>query len=84
MADRETLESWTWFRDAGGSCGARTNRFSRGWRSRNFGGGADGGDRVRRDQGRDRFAANGIAGLDDEARSGRPKTVDDARLSPRR
>ena len=27
---------------------------------------------------RDRFATNGIAGLDDEARSGRPKTVDDA------
>jgi len=29
---------------------------------------------------RDRFAANGIAGLDDEARSGRPKTVDDAAI----
>ena len=29
---------------------------------------------------RHRFAANGIAGLDDEARSGRPKTVDDAAI----
>ncbi len=29
---------------------------------------------------RDRFAANGIAGLDDEERSGRPKTVDDAAI----
>jgi len=29
---------------------------------------------------RDRFAANGIAGLDDEARPGRPKTVDDAAI----
>src|SRR4051794_24024215 len=27
---------------------------------------------------RDRFAARGIAGLDDEARSGRPKSIDDA------
>jgi transposase len=27
---------------------------------------------------RDRFAANGITGLDDDARSGRPKTIDDA------
>jgi hypothetical protein len=27
---------------------------------------------------RDRFAAKGIAGLDDEQRSGRPKVVDDA------
>jgi transposase len=29
---------------------------------------------------RDRFAAHGIAGLDDEPRSGRPKTVDDAAI----
>jgi transposase len=29
---------------------------------------------------RDRFAANGIAGLDDEARPGRPKTVADATI----
>lgn len=29
---------------------------------------------------RDRFAANGIGGLDDEERSGRPKTVDDAAI----
>jgi len=29
---------------------------------------------------RDRFATNGIAGLDDEARSGRPKTIDDAAI----
>ncbi|MGB3287157.1 IS630 family transposase [Mycolicibacter algericus] len=29
---------------------------------------------------RDRFAANGISGLDDEERSGRPKTVDDAAI----
>ena len=29
---------------------------------------------------RDRFAAQGIDGLDDEARSGRPKTVDDAAI----
>ena len=29
---------------------------------------------------RDRFAAHGIEGLDDEARSGRPKTVDDAAI----
>jgi transposase len=29
---------------------------------------------------RDRFAAQGLAGLDDEPRSGRPKTVDDAAI----
>jgi len=29
---------------------------------------------------RDRFAAHGIAGLDDQPRSGRPKTVDDAAI----
>ena len=29
---------------------------------------------------RDRFAARGIEGLDDEARSGRPKTIDDAAI----
>ena len=29
---------------------------------------------------RDRFAAHGIAGLEDEPRSGRPKTVDDAAI----
>jgi transposase len=29
---------------------------------------------------RDRFAAQGLEGLDDEARSGRPKTVDDAAI----
>jgi transposase len=29
---------------------------------------------------RDRFAAHGIAGLDDDPRSGRPKTVDDAAI----
>lgn len=29
---------------------------------------------------RDRFAARGLAGLDDEPRSGRPKTVDDAAI----
>jgi transposase-like protein len=29
---------------------------------------------------RDRYAAHGLAGLDDEARSGRPKTVDDAAI----
>lgn len=29
---------------------------------------------------RDRFAANGIAGLDDDPRSGRPKTIDDAAI----
>jgi transposase len=29
---------------------------------------------------RDRFAANGISGLDDDPRSGRPKTVDDAAI----
>ena len=29
---------------------------------------------------RDRFAESGIAGLDDEPRSGRPKTVDDAAI----
>ncbi len=29
---------------------------------------------------RDRFAAHGLAGLDDEPRSGRPKTVDDAAI----
>jgi len=29
---------------------------------------------------RDRFAARGLAGLDDEPRSGRPKTVDDAQI----
>ena len=29
---------------------------------------------------RDRFVANGITGLDDEPRSGRPKTVDDAAI----
>lgn len=29
---------------------------------------------------RDRFTAHGIAGLDDEPRSGRPKTVDDAEI----
>jgi len=29
---------------------------------------------------RDRFVANGIAGLDDEARSGRPKTIDDVAI----
>ena len=29
---------------------------------------------------RDRFAADGIAGLDDEPRSGRPKTIDDAAI----
>src|SRR3954468_2810530 len=29
---------------------------------------------------RDRFLANGLAGLDDQARSGRPKTIDDAQI----
>ena len=29
---------------------------------------------------RDRFAAHGLAGLDDEPRSGRPKTIDDAAI----
>jgi hypothetical protein len=29
---------------------------------------------------RDRFAARGLSGLEDEARSGRPKTVDDAAI----
>src|SRR4051794_2174761 len=29
---------------------------------------------------RDRFALHGLAGLDDEPRSGRPKTVDDAAI----
>ena len=29
---------------------------------------------------RDRFAARGLAGLDDEPRSGRPKTIDDAAI----
>ena len=29
---------------------------------------------------RDRFARHGIAGLDDEPRSGRPKTIDDAAI----
>jgi len=29
---------------------------------------------------RDRFAAMGLSGLDDEARSGRPKTIDDAAI----
>src|SRR3954470_9996702 len=29
---------------------------------------------------RDRFAASGLAGLDDEPRSGRPKTIDDAAI----
>jgi len=29
---------------------------------------------------RDRFAARGLAGLDDEPRSGRPKTIDDAQI----
>lgn len=32
---------------------------------------------------RDRFAAHGIAGLDDEPRSGRPKTIDDAAIIAR-
>src|SRR3954469_1944630 len=29
---------------------------------------------------RDRFLADGLAGLDDQARSGRPKTIDDAAI----
>src|SRR4051795_10137395 len=29
---------------------------------------------------RDRFAVSGLAGLDDEPRSGRPKTIDDAQI----
>ena len=29
---------------------------------------------------RDRFLAHGLAGLDDQARSGRPKTIDDAQI----
>jgi transposase len=29
---------------------------------------------------RDRFAAHGLAGLDDEPRSGRPKTIDNAAI----
>jgi transposase len=29
---------------------------------------------------RDRFAAHGIVGLDDEQRSGRPKVVDDSAI----
>src|SRR3954452_15196119 len=29
---------------------------------------------------RDRFAAHGLAGLDDQPRSGRPKTIDDAQI----
>src|SRR3954470_15741210 len=29
---------------------------------------------------RERFAAHGVAGLDDQPRSGRPKTIDDAQI----
>src|SRR4051812_50141815 len=31
---------------------------------------------------RDRFLAHGLAGLDDQARRGRPKTIDDAQIIP--
>ena len=81
-ADRETLESWT-----------RSSTMSAGHVERARivlavagGAGTSGAARmlgVSRPtviKWRDRFAAKGIAGLDDEARSGRPKTVDDAAI----
>jgi transposase len=81
-ADRETLESWT-----------RSSTMSAGRveRARIVLAVADGAgtSHAARTLGvsrptvikwRNRFAANGIAGLDDEVRSGRPKTVDDAAI----
>jgi transposase len=81
-ADRETLESWTRsstmpaghverakivlaVADGAGTSGAAR---------------AVGVSRPTVIKWRDRFAANGIAGLDDEARPGRPKIVDDAAI----
>ena len=81
-ADRETLESWT--RSSTMSAG-RVER-ARIVLAVADGAGTSGAARmlgVTRPtviKWRDRFAANGIAGLDDEARSGRPKTVDDAAI----
>jgi len=81
-ADRETLESWT--RSSTMSAG-RVER-ARIVLAVADGAGTSGAARmvgVSRPtviKWRDRFAANGIAGLDDEARSGRPKTVDDAAI----
>ncbi|HYB82251.1 MAG TPA: IS630 family transposase [Mycobacterium sp.] len=81
-ADRETLESWT--RSSTMSAG-RVER-ARIVLAVADGAGTSGAARmlgVSRPtviKWRDRFAANGIAGLDDEARSGRPKTVDDTAI----
>lgn len=81
-ADRETLESWT--RSSTMSAG----RVERARIVLAVADGAGTSDAARTlgvtrptvIKWRDRFAANGIAGLDDEARSGRPKTVDDAAI----
>jgi transposase len=81
-ADRQTLESWT--RSSTMSAG-RVER-ARIVLAVADGAGTSGAARmlgVSRPtviKWRDRFAANGIAGLDDETRSGRPKTVDDAAI----
>ncbi len=79
-SDRLTLESWT-----------RSSTVSAGHAERArivlaVAGGAGTSEAARRlgvsrptvIKWRDRFAAEGIAGLDDEPRSGRPKTIDDA------
>src|SRR3954462_11634654 len=80
--DRATLEHWT-----------RCSTLSAGHRERArivlaIAGGAGtsaasrlvGGSRPTGIKWRDRFVASGLAGLDDEPRSGRPKTIDDAAI----